>query len=205
MRRSLADSGVCSPRLLPTVTRVGSARPRYRLLRNSGLDARHRCVQHFFECTDQSQMLAILCIRCWFVQLCSVKRAESYHVELLLLMLLFSLLQLYGCDNIQTMATSALLLEQCVSYRMPFASPVTRHRPSFAVHALAARRSHHGCGRHCSQCSVCVSQQMQFANAPDTTSEQGKLLGRPAVNRRSLGVAAVILSFMTPLQTLAGE
>ncbi|KAL0022668.1 hypothetical protein WJX79_007653 [Trebouxia sp. C0005] len=44
---------------------------------------------------------------------------------------------------------------------------------------------------------------MQFANAPDTTSEQGKLLGRPAVNRRSLGVAAVILSFMTPLQTLA--
>ncbi|KAL0027494.1 hypothetical protein WJX77_005662 [Trebouxia sp. C0004] len=44
---------------------------------------------------------------------------------------------------------------------------------------------------------------MQFANGSDTASEQGRLLDRTAVNRRSLGVAAVILSFMTPLQTLA--
>ena len=122
-------------------------------------------------------------------------------------MLLFSLLllQSYGCTNTPKMATSALLLEQCVSYRVPFASPVTRHRPRFTVHALVARRSRHGRGRHSSQCSVCVSEQMQFANGSDTTSEQGRLLDRTAVNRRSLGVAAVILSFMTPLQTLAGE
>ena len=103
------------------------------------------------------------------------------------------------------MATSALLLEQCVSYRIPFASPMTRHRPRFTVHALAARRSRHGCGRHSSQCCACVNEQMQFANGSDTASEQGRLLDCTSVNRRSLGVAAVILSFMTPLPTLAGE
>jgi len=142
------------------------------------------------------------------VQLCSVKRAESYHVERLLLLMLVCFLPCCdhtGCANTQVMATSALLLEQCVSYRMPFASPVTRHRPRFTVHALAARRSRHGCGRYSSQCSACVNEQMQFANCSDTASEQGRLLGRTAVNRRSLGVAAVILSCVTPLQTLAGE
>ncbi len=46
---------------------------------------------------------------------------------------------------------------------------------------------------------------MQIANGSDTASEQGRLLDRAPVNRRSLGVAALILSFMTPLQTLAGE
>ncbi|KAL0043736.1 hypothetical protein WJX82_003799 [Trebouxia sp. C0006] len=44
---------------------------------------------------------------------------------------------------------------------------------------------------------------MQIANGSDTASEQGRLLDRAPVNRRSLGVAALILSFMTPLQTLA--
>ncbi len=38
------------------------------------LDAEHRCVQHFSECTDQSQVLAILCIRCW---LCNCVRSKG--------------------------------------------------------------------------------------------------------------------------------
>ena len=44
-----------------------------------------------------------------------------------------------------------------------------------------------------------------MANGSETASEQGRPLDRSPVNRRSLGVAALVLSFMAPLQTLAGE
>ena len=135
----------------------------------------------------------------------SVKRAESYHVERWCLCCSLHCCNYTGCTNTLAMATSALLLEQCVSYQTPFASPMTRHRPRFIVHALAARRIRRGCGRHSSQRCACVNEQMQIANGSDTASEQGRLLDRTPMNRRSLGVAALILSLMTPLQTLAGE
>ena len=210
MRGGLADGGACSPRLLPTVTRSRSSSLCDRRLRGSGFECQAQARSTLFSVHRSITGARNSRYALPVVQLCLVERAESYHVDRLLLVLLFSLvlfrlLQSYGCINIQTMATSAVLLEQCVSYPMPFVSPVTRHRPRCIVHVFAARGSGHGRGRRSSQCSVCVSEQTQFDNASHTTSEQGRLLDRTAVNRRSLGVAAVLLSFTTPLQTLAGE
>jgi len=149
-------------------------------------------------------VLAILCIRC---SLCNFVRSNGLsHItwNAGVCAALYTAATIRAAPTV-AMATSALLLEPCVSYQTPFASPMTRHRPRFIVPALAARRIRRGCGRHSSQCCACVNEQMQIANGSDTASEQGRLLDRTPVNRRSLGVAALILSLMTPLQTLAGE